>query len=220
MAGGVTVFCDPTLAPAFRALDGLGGLSVAPLCAPGPLMLAQITRHTRDDVLVSLQPVMEQAAAAGLIDPSSRIGGLANTLVLAARAGTAPPPPGRAALAALVAGARLAITDPTPAAAFDGRAVLAANGLSAASLEGAANTADVAFLVATGAADLGLVYRTDVRDNPRLVEVAALQADPALTAYVAALNARAVGTGGKTLLAQLRSPAATARLQEAGLTCA
>jgi hypothetical protein len=58
---GVTVFCNPTLAPAFRALDGLGGVPVAALSAPAGLMLAQMTRHTRDDLLFTTSAAVDQA---------------------------------------------------------------------------------------------------------------------------------------------------------------
>jgi molybdate transport system substrate-binding protein len=216
-SGDVTVFCDPTLAPAFRALDGIGGIGVSPLCAPAKLMLAQITRRTRDDVLFTLSPAMDQAVAAGLVRPESRIGGFCNRLVLAGRAGRFTPPATPAALLSLLAHASLAVTDATDAASFDGRAVLAANNLAAGQVQGAANTGDVAFLVTAGAADLGLVYMTDVAAEPRLAVVATLIAPPAMTEYAGAVNARAVSPNAGALLACLRGPDGKARLRAAGL---
>jgi ABC-type molybdate transport system substrate-binding protein len=202
---GVTVFCDPTLAPAIRSLDGAGGFPVAPLSAPASLMLAQITRHTRNDVLFTLGTAMDQAIAAGLVLPATRIDGFANTLVLAGRRGGA----------VAVGQAVVAVTDPTPASGLDGRAVLAANGIVTRAVAGAANTGDVAFLVTTGAADLGLVYLTDVRADPRLAVVMPLAAAPALVAYAAAVNAHAVSPNAHAFLDLLRGAAA---LRAAGLT--
>jgi len=214
---GVTVFCDPTLRPAFAALDGMGGLQVAALCAPAPLMLAQITRHTRDDVLFTLSTAMDQAVAAKLVRPETRVDGFCNTLVLAGLADRTTPPPSRALLAALLAVARVAVTDATIASGLDGRAVLAGNNLMAPRLLGGANTGDVAFLVTTGAADLGLMYMTDVKADPRLAVIATLNADPKLTNYAAAVNAKAVSPNALSFLNSLRGPAA-ATLRAAGLT--
>jgi molybdate transport system substrate-binding protein len=214
---GVTVFCDPTLAPAFRALDGLGGVPVAALCAPAPLMLAQITRHTRDDVLFTLATAMDQAVAAKLVRPETRVDGFANTLVLAGLGDRVTPPASRAGLLAMLAMARIAVTDATAAAGLDGRAVLTANFFLPPNVMGAANTGDVAFLVTTGAADLGLMYLTDAKADPRLTVIATLTADAKLTNYAAAVNAKAVSPNAQTFVNSLRGPAA-ASLRAAGLT--
>jgi len=214
---GVTVFCDPTLAPALRALDGLGGVPVAALCAPASLMLAQITRHTRDDVLFTLATAMDQAVAARLVRPETRVDGFANTLVLAGLGDRVTPPASRAGLIAMLAMARVAVTDATAASGLDGRAVLAANNFTPPNVMGAANTGDVAFLVTTGAADLGLMYLTDAKADPRLTVIATLTADPKLTNYAAAVNAKAVSPNAQTFLNSLRGPAA-ASLRAAGLT--
>jgi molybdate transport system substrate-binding protein len=214
----VTVFCDPTLKPAFRALDGLGGVPVAALSAPASLMLAQITRHTRDDVLFTLSTAMDQAVAAGLVRPETRIDGFCNTLVLAGLGDRTTPPADRAGLVAMLASARVAVTDATVASGLDGRVVLAANQLSPPNVMGAANTGDVAFLVTTGAADIGLMYMTDVKADPRLAVVATLTAAPALTNYAAAVNAKAVSPNALNFLDMLRSAAALAKLRAAGLT--
>jgi molybdate transport system substrate-binding protein len=214
---GVTVFCDPTLRPAFAALDGVGGMQVAALCAPATLMLAQITRHTRDDVLFTLSTAMDQAVAGKLVRPETRVDGFSNTLVLAGLADRTTAPSNRALLVALLAVARVAVTDATVASGLDGRAVLAANNLVAPRLLGAANTLDVAFLVTTGAADLGLMYMTDVKADPRLTVIATLNADPKLTSYAGAVNAKAVSPNALAFLNSLRGPAAGA-LRAAGLT--
>jgi ABC-type molybdate transport system substrate-binding protein len=216
-AGDVTVFCDPTLKPAMLALSGLGGFNIYPLCAPGPLMVQQIIRHTRNDVLFSLAPVMDDAASRGLVAPASRAGGFTNTLVLAGMRGAFTAPPDQAGLQAQLAKARLAVTDDTPASNLDGRAVLAANNLTTPNIQGAANTGDVAFLVTTGAADFGLLYLTDVQADPRLAVLARLTAPPALVDYEAAVNAHAFSRNAQALVNLLHSPAGIARLGAAGL---
>jgi molybdate transport system substrate-binding protein len=219
MPAGVTVFCDPTLRPAFAALDGAGGMQVAALCAPAPLMLAQITRHTRDDVLFTLSTAMDQAVAAKLVRPETRVDGFCNALVLAGLADRTTAPANKVELASLLAMARVAVTDATIASGLDGRAVLDANNLLAPRVLGAANTGDVAFLVTTGEADLGLMYMTDVKADPRLTVIATLNADPKLTNYAAAVNAKAVSPSALDFLHSLRGTAA-ATLRAAGLTVA
>jgi molybdate transport system substrate-binding protein len=194
-------------------------MQVAALCAPAPLMLAQITRHTRDDVLFTLSTAMDQAVAAKLVRPETRVDGFCNTLVLAGLADRISAPANSAGLSALLGAARVAVTDATVASGLDGRAVLAANDFAPPNVMGAANTGDVAFLVTTGAADLGLIYMTDVKADPRLTVIATLTADPKLTNYAAAVNAKAVSPNALAFLNALRGPAAGA-LRAAGLTVA
>jgi molybdate transport system substrate-binding protein len=219
MKAGVTVFCDPTLRPAFLALDGAGGMQVAALCAPAPLMLAQIARHTRDDVLFTLSTAMDQAVASGLVRGETRVDGFCNTLVLAGLVDRISAPSNSVGLAALLAAARVAVTDATVVSGLDGRAVLAVNNFAPANVIGAANTLDVAFLVTTGAADLGLMYMTDVKADPRLRVIATLNSDPKLTNYAGAVNAKAVSPNALAFLMSLRGSAAPA-LRAAGLTVA
>lgn len=203
MPSGVTVFCDPTLAPLMRSVGA--PYEVAVLSAPASLMLAQITRHTHNDVLFTLSDAMDQAVAQALVVPGTRADGFGNTLVLASLAGWR----------GKVAAARVAVTDPTPAASLDGRAVLAANHFSPAAVLGAANTGDVAFLVLTGAAELGLVYLTDVKAEPRLRVVQRLIGP---VAYSAAVNAHAYSPNAQGFISLLRSSRGV--LQAGGLTCA
>lgn len=218
---GVTVFCDPTLAPAVRAFDPIArarlGAPVAVLSTVAAGMLAQIQRHTRNDVLFTLSTAMDKAVQAGFVVPGTRIDGFANALVLAGLAGGISAPADQASLARLVAGARIAVTDDTTASDLDGRAVLAANGLVAGKVLGTANTADAAFLVATHVADLALIYRTDATSDPRLTVLATLTADPALTNYAVAVNARAVSPNARALLGLIGSSSGAALLHQAGL---
>ena len=215
--GDVTVFCDPTLKPAMLSLSELGGFSIYPLCAPGPLMVAQIIRHTRNDVLFTSDSSMDDAVAARLVVPVSRTGGFANKLVLAGLQRIFPGPLEPPALQALLAKARIAVTDDTTASGLDGRAILAANKLTAPNIQGAANTGDVAFMVTSLTADLGLMYLTDVKADPRLSVVATLPAPSAATSYAAAVNAQAFSPNAQALINLMRSPSGIASLTAAGL---
>ncbi|HQT66624.1 MAG TPA: substrate-binding domain-containing protein [Acetobacteraceae bacterium] len=216
-AGDVTVFCDPCLKPAMLALSGLGGFGVYPLCAPGPLMVAQIIRHTRDDVLFTRESTMDDAMAAKLVIPGSRIGGFTNPLVLVGLRRRFPSPLDPAGLGALLARSRLAVTDDTPASGIDGHALLAAHNLTGLRVQGVANTADAAFMVTSNEADLGLVYLSDVQAEPSLTMIAPLSAPPGLTNYAAAVNAQAFSPNAQALIDLMQSPAGRTRLRAAGL---
>jgi ABC-type molybdate transport system substrate-binding protein len=195
-ASGVTVFCDPTLAPALRGAGRGAGYEVAVLCAPAPLMIQQIIRHTHNDVLVTLGTAMDQAIAANLVLPATRVDGFSTRLVLAT-----------AGFGGGLAGARFAVTDATAASGLDGRAILAANGLSPARVQGVATTADVAYLLTTGAADIGLLYLTDVKADPRLQVVRSVTAPPAVQSYAAAVNAQAYSPNAGAFISLLRQSA-------------
>ncbi len=219
---GVTVFCDPTLKHAMRGADELAraqfGAPLGVLSAPAPLMLAQLARHTRDDVLFTLSAAMDDAITQNRMRPSTRLDGWRNSLVLAGLGGTAPAD--KAALIALVMKSRIAVTDNTVASGLDGRAVLDANGLLAPAgsrVMGTANTGDAAFLVATGVADLGLIYLTDARANPRLTVMATLDPGPAALNYSIAVSAKSISPNAQNFLSLLKSPAGATLLQNAGL---
>jgi molybdate transport system substrate-binding protein len=219
---GVTVFCDPTLRPAMRALDPISraqaGAPVSVLSAPAMSMLAQLQRHTRNDVLITLSVAMDQAVQLQLVRPETRVDGFSNPLVLARLSARGTMPVAPAGLPALLAGAKLAVTDDTVASGLDGRAVLSANGLTpSGQIMGAATTTDVAFLITTGAADIGLVYLTDVKADPRLMVLAPLNADPALTIYSGAVNAKAVSPNAQAVLNVMRGTAGSTALRAAGL---
>jgi molybdate transport system substrate-binding protein len=221
---GVTVFCDPPLRAAIHALDGISrsqaGAPIAVLCAPAASMLAQLQRHTRNDVLFTLSSAMDMAVALQLVLPETRIDGFSNPLVLTALRGRASAAD-QAGLAAMLASAKLAVTDNTVASGLDGRAILDQNGLTKAAgsrVMGAATTADVVFLVTTGAVDIGLVYLTDVRADPRLMVLATLAADPVLTSVAGAVNAKAVSPNAQAVLNVMRGAKGSGALRNAGLT--
>ena len=218
---GVTVFCDPTLAPALRGFDPVSrvqfGAPVAVLSAVAEGMLAQIQRHTRNDVLFTLSAAMDQAVQAGFVVPSTRINGFSNALVLAGLAGRFPAAANAAALGQLAAGSKIAVTDDTVASDLDGRAVLAANELASGNVMGTANTGDAAFLVTTHVADIALIYRTDALADPRLTVIATLNADPALINYSVAVNAKAVSPNARALVGLISSSGGGALLRRTGL---
>jgi hypothetical protein len=62
-----------------------------------------------------------------------------------------------------------------------------------------------------------VVYQTDARAAPGVQILATLTADPALTAFSAAVNANAKSPNAQALLNLMRAPAGAAALQSAGL---
>ncbi len=221
---GVTVFCDPTLAPAISRFDPIAraraGAPVAVLSTVAAGMLAQIQRHTRNDVLFTLSTAMDQAVQSGFAVPCTRVDGFANALVLAGLTGRFAAPANASALALLTMGRKIALTDNTTASMLDGRAVLAANQLSAGAILGTANTGDAAFLLTSHVADLALIYRTDALADPRLAILAILSADPALTNYSVAVNTHAVSPNALALLGLINSPGGHDLLRQSGLETA
>jgi ABC-type molybdate transport system substrate-binding protein len=220
----VTVFCDRTLGPAIRSLDGISraqaGAPVSVLSAPAMSMLAQIQRHTRNDVLITLSGAMDLAVQLQLVRPETRVDGFSNPLVLAILGSSGTTPVDEAGLLGVLADARVAVTDNTVASGLDGRAVLDANGLTQATgkhVMGAATTADVAFLLATGVADIGLVYLKDVKADPRLTVLATLKADPTLTSYSGAISVKAMSPNAQAVLNVIRRTEGSSALRAAGL---
>ncbi len=211
---GLTVFCDPALRPAIKALAPLAGVEIAILSAPAPAMLAQIARHTRDDVLVTLAASMDQAAAQNFIDPKTRVDGLSNPLVLAGLTG--------GGISFRATGLRIAVTDNTIISGLDGAALLAANGVSpgANRLVGTANTQDALFLLLTGAVDAAVTYQTDAKSCAGIGILTMLHATAALTAFSAAVNAKSISPNAGALVNLMRSAAGIAALNAAGLEIA
>jgi ABC-type molybdate transport system substrate-binding protein len=209
-APDVIVYGDTTLA---HALHDVGarftaqtGVPVHVFTAPPAIILAQLRHAVWNDVVVTLAPWMDQAEQAGVIEQGTRTGAWRTTLVLAQVTD------GHAA------NDTLAITDATPAASIDGPAVLAAAGLHPAHVQGVANTAEIGFLLDTGAASQGLVHLTDVRADPKL----SVAAPVASSAYAPIVYAAAVSTlthspNARVFLDYLHSPAATEVLRADGM---
>src|SRR5262249_12687446 len=150
--------CDTTLAgplravaDAFRARAGVTA-HIFPT-SPG-LILPQLEREVQNDIVVTRTDRLARATDGGIIDAgAARSGGWRNRLVLATRQDARP--------AALDA-ATVAACDPTPASDIDGAAVLSAAGLRPKSIRGAIDTDEVLFLLASGAASVGLLHATDL----------------------------------------------------------
>jgi molybdate transport system substrate-binding protein len=220
-APDVVVYCEPTLR---HAMEHVGALfraqtrvPVRVFAAAGPLNLAQLAHGVRDDVLVARSAEMDAAARQHLIDPATRIDGWLNRLVLAVRSGQAH----EATVSELLHSGIVAVTDPTVISGLDGFSVIALLGHDHANGDralGAADSADVAFLVTRGSARTGLVYLTDVRADPALVVAAQVPPDAAPpVAYAAALTRQALSRNSQAFLDFLRSPEAAARLRGDGL---
>ena len=208
-APDVIVYGDPTLIPALHDVGerftAQTGVPVHIFSASPAVMVAQLRHTVWNDVVVMLTPWLDQAEQAGVLVPSTRVGAWRNSLVLAR--------PTAAATNDVVA-----ITDPTPAATIDGPAVLAAYGLHPAHVQGVANTADVAFLLDTGAAAQGLLHMTDLRADPKL----SLVAPVALTAYAPIVYGAAVSIlthspNARAFLDYLHAPAANEIFRADGL---
>jgi ABC-type molybdate transport system substrate-binding protein len=221
-APDVVVYGEPTLA---RALRDVGarftaqtGAPVHVFSAPPTLILAQLRHQVWNDVVVTQVPWMDQAEQEGVIVPGTRTGVWHNSLVLA-----------RASRPANDGGKEIvAVTDPTQAATIDGLAVLTAMGLHPVAVQeansplsgaipaaqgwhptyvqGVANTAEVGFLLQTGAAAQGLVYLTDVRADPKLSVVAPVTATAAIV-YTAAISRLTHSPNARAFLNYLVSPA-------------
>lgn len=223
-AANVVVYCDPALRAAIedagRAFTAQAGARVNVFCAAPWMMLAQIERVTQNDVLISGTAALDEAAARGLIKPETRLPLGRDGLVLAARIGGASTPrTGAEAIRALIGAGPLAIPDATSLTTIDAAGALARIGLSPPydfKILGAADEADVAFLVASGAARLGLVPVTAARADPVLTEAAVLPEGAPLS-YEAAISVITRSPNAARFMDFLRTKEARARLGAAGL---
>jgi molybdate transport system substrate-binding protein len=226
-ARDLVLYGEPTLERALRSIGTLwqsrSGTRVNVFVTPSDLSYAQIERGARCDVIFALAGADTDTAARNkLIDAGTVRRTLRNGLALI---GTAPATAPKAELAAaeipaLIAGKRLAIAnpdrDPAGARAVDllrkaGIAVDDSNKTIAV----AESSAGVVNMLATGKAQLGIVYASDAAagfpltrplptaDQPPIEYVVAQARDPALDA--------------KPFLEFLKSPEAQATFKSAGL---
>ena len=155
--------CDTALAApmrvASRRFAALGGARVRVFATPPGAMLPQLARAIQNDLVITRQAVLDEAAAQKLVAPDAPTGLWDNRLVLAGRPGA-----DRSALRG-----RMAVSDATAASDHDGPAILRALGASPASVQGVIDTDEVAWLLARNLADAGLLHSTDLRANPGLV---------------------------------------------------
>lgn len=169
---------------------------------PG-LIVPQLQREIQNDIVVTGIAILDRAREAGIIAALPGGPRWRNPLVIA----------GSGAV-----GGTFAAPDPTPACEIDGPALLAKLGLRPARVLGTVDTNEVAFLLASGAAQTGFLYKTDVRANPSLRIIrpvgADIQPSPVYAASVTRLARRPDPAG---FVAFLASPEATALLSASGL---
>jgi molybdate transport system substrate-binding protein len=119
---------------------------------PG-LIMPQLERKVQCDLVCTQQTTMRAAIATGVVAADAPRGAWRNPLVIAARHGAGPN----------AATQRLSVSDATPGSDMDGPAIIGAAGLSPATMLGVIDTDEVAFLLARGHADAGLLHVTDIR---------------------------------------------------------
>jgi ABC-type molybdate transport system substrate-binding protein len=154
---GLVVSCDTTLAPVLRAVGSAyrarSGVRVFVFPTGPGLILPQLVRDIQNDIVVTQVATLEQAAQAGVVASVAMGRTWRNALVIAGARG------------ASATDRTFAASDPSPASDIDGPALLARLGLRPARVLGAVDTDEVAYLLITGAAQAGLLHRTDVRDR-------------------------------------------------------
>jgi ABC-type molybdate transport system substrate-binding protein len=230
-APDVVLFCDPALRGPMRRLGGVfrdrTGVPVRLLCAPGRLMAAQLTRNERDDIFISLLPVMQQLAASNLVDLQPFAGSWRNRLVIACkpanRTGAAPPPQPHAApdrLAALLADGKFGVPDPSLNAVVDSPALIRRLGLErvlAGRIVGEVDTGGVAWLLAQDRIALGLVLATEAREGGFLTAIAIPDDAYPPVRYAAAFSKHVLSRNAEAFMRFLATMEARASLAECGL---
>jgi molybdate transport system substrate-binding protein len=228
VAPDVVVFCEPTLRHALTDVAGLwrsqSGIKVRIFTAPTTaLLLAQIARRARDDIVIGEGDANAATAKnQQLIKPDSVHPLGLNQLVIAALSSNAAAANGGDSLAAIAGKKTVAIVDPWAAVAgADSKQALQSLGLwqkvSANSI-GVIGTADAAYLLAEGKARLAIIYGTDVAGDTAFTTVERLPAAsyPPVVYWVAE-TAHALSPNAAKLIAFLSSAAARDRLRADGL---
>jgi molybdate transport system substrate-binding protein len=232
VAPDVVVFCEPTLQHALtevaRSWRSESGVKVRIFTAPTTaLLLAEIAHHARDDVIIGEGDANANAAKdQQLIMPATLRPLGRNRLVVAAlnapAGAAAAASDGVGSLAAVAGNKPIAIVDPWAAVAgADSKQALQSLGLwqkvSAKSI-GVVGTADAAYLLAQGKAELAILYATDVAADPALtiVEKLPVASYPPVTYWVAE-TAHALSPNAAKFTDFLHSAAARERLQADGV---
>lgn len=184
--------CDTALAPVLSAVAerflARAGVRVRVFPTGPGLLVPQLARAVQNDLLVTQAGIMDAAVRANLIAGTPR-GAWRNPLVLAAPRGA-----GTAALKG-----RIAASDPTPGSDMDGPAIVSAMNLGQRAILGVIDTEEVAFLLARGEAEAGLLHLSDARARPDLEVVQPVPAAVAPPVTYAAAT---------TVLARRPNPAA------------
>jgi len=221
------VFCPPTLRPIVTELGKQWtketGIPVRVFAAPTWANLVQLTRHTRDDVIIGEGD--EAAASAdtqNLIKGETTLRLWQNKLVVAALAADQlKPPAGPLDLASVAGKEPIAVVDPGVATAgTETQQALQALGLWDAvngKSIGVVNTADAAFLLSKRDVKLAVLYATDVAGHPDLAVTDTLPAAGPPIVYWAAQTARALSPNAAKFVDFLRRAEVRAQGREAGL---
>jgi len=179
-AEDVTVFAAASLADALGAVaeahEEETGLRVVLVFGGSSTLARQIEEGAPADLFLSANPGwMDRLDEQGRLAPGTRRDLLGNRLVVVGPAGADPVALGPELSDRLGGGVlAMALTEAVPAGIY-GRAALEHLGLWAAlapDVAEARNVRAALALVATGAAPLGIVYRTDAQAEPRVAELA------------------------------------------------
>lgn len=207
---GLAVTCDTTLAPVLRkaaaAFKARSGVPVFVFPTGPGLILPQLVRDIQNDIVVTQVSIMQQAVRDGVVASIPKRATWRNPLVVATPRGTN------------AAEGVFAASDPSPASDIDGPAILSRLGVRPERLLGAIDTDEVAFLLATGAAQSGLLHMTDVRADPRLDVIRKVPADVQPPVIYAASVTRLAGRPKPEGFTEfLTTPEAIALLTDGGL---
>jgi molybdate transport system substrate-binding protein len=223
-ARDLVVYGEPTLEKALRSVGQLWrartGTRVNVFVAPSDLSFAQIDRGARCDVIFALAgAVTDDTVRRKTIDGGTVRRVLRNGLVLVGTREAGPANAGPPDLARLIAGGKLAISNPdrdvAGAYAID---ILRKLGIAVEGNKGVAvaeSSAGVVSLLNTGKAQLGILYATDAVGQPGFKLALALPDHPPID-YVAAV-ANDPKSDTRPFLAFLKSPEAKAAFTSSGL---
>jgi molybdate transport system substrate-binding protein len=231
VAPDVVVFCPLTLRPVVTQLGRQWtqetGIPVRVFAAPTWANLAQLARHTRDDVIIGEgDAAAASAGAQNLIKSETLLQLWQNKLVAAslaaelskARAASATTP---LDLASVAGKAPIAIVDPGVATAgAESQQALQSLGLWDAVTSksiGVVDTADAAFLLTQGDVKLAVLYATDVAGHPDFAVTDTLPAANPPIVYWAAQTERALSPNAAKFLDFLHRAEVRAQGREAGL---
>lgn len=206
----IVVYAEPPLRGVLAAMAaGFRAARVRTFCAAPGQMLALLAHNTQDDILIAQSAAMAQAAASSLTTAPGHALWRNRLVFAAAGAGPAPADFTPAALA----GARLALPDPSDASTVDGPGLLKTLNAAAAGTLGAFNTEDAVAALKRGDASLALCHASEVAADPALrLAMRVPDAAYAPITYAAALSAHAWSRYQDPFLAYLAGPAAaTAR---------
>jgi molybdenum ABC transporter molybdate-binding protein len=223
-ARDLVVYGEPTLEKALRSVGQLWqartGTRVNVFVAPSDLSFAQIDRGARCDVIFALAgAVTDDTVRRKTIDAGTVRRVLRNGLVLVGTREAGPANAGPPDLARLIAGGKLAISNPdrdvAGAYAID---ILRKLGIAVEGNKGVAvaeSSAGVVSLLNTGKAQLGILYATDAVGQPGFKLALALPDHPPID-YVAAV-ANDPKSDTRPFMAFLKSPEAKAAFTSSGL---